>query len=341
MATVRIYKVAELLGMASQEVLALLKSDHGIELKSASSTLEEVVARSFVDRVARKRNIDLPRGDMFSGKAATKGSKKAALAKKAEPPKPTVPVLGPPRLVKTIRPPTPPAEEAATGVDAATDAATPADADGTALTEPVTAEAAVERTASSPTASEAAARAAAPIEDDARVDDPAADTQTAPGRFVPPTLRLRIEEPGQTLRPPRPLAPAKRPQASQARMVKKPAATPPAGARPPCPGRGPVRPGRGPVRPVCSALDIPGRCVRRRPACLVGPGRSPPSRCVRSRRVRGCRRALRLVIVRLSANIAPDSAPSKAVAARDRLRLSRWRLARLHRSRATSRSPRA
>ena len=285
MATVRIYKVAELLGMASQEVLALLKSDHGIELKSASSTLEEVVARSFVDRVARKRNIDLPRGDMFSGKAATKGSKKAALAKKAEPPKPTVPVLGPPRLVKTIRPPTPPAEEAATGVDAATDAATPADADGTALTEPVTAEAAVERTASSPTASEAAARAAAPIEDDARVDDPAADTQTAPGRFVPPTLRLRIEEPGQTLRPPRPLAPAKRPQASQARMVKKPAATPPAGARPPVPGARPGTPGARPGTPGVQRPGYPGPLRPTTPSMLGGP-RPLPSQPVRPQQAR-------------------------------------------------------
>ena len=55
MATVRIYKVAELLGSTSQEVLALLKRDHGIELKSASSTIEEVVARSFTERVARQR----------------------------------------------------------------------------------------------------------------------------------------------------------------------------------------------------------------------------------------------------------------------------------------------
>ena len=128
MATVRIYKVAELLGVASQEVLALLKSDHGIELKSASSTLEEVVARSFVERVARQRNIDVPGGDMFSDKAAAKakGGKKAALAKKAEPPKPTAPVLGPPRLVKTIRPPTPPpAEETANA--AAADASAPAE----------------------------------------------------------------------------------------------------------------------------------------------------------------------------------------------------------------------
>ena len=70
MATVRIYKVAELLGSTSPEVLALLKRDHGIELKSASSTIEEVVARSFVERVARQRNISLPGGDMFAETAA-------------------------------------------------------------------------------------------------------------------------------------------------------------------------------------------------------------------------------------------------------------------------------
>ena len=105
MATVRIYKVAELLDTTSQEVLALLKRDHGIELKSASSTIEEVVARSFVERLARQRNISLPGGDMFAEHPApAKGGKKAAPPKKAEPPKPAAPVLGPPRLVKTIRP---------------------------------------------------------------------------------------------------------------------------------------------------------------------------------------------------------------------------------------------
>jgi len=66
LATVRIYKVAELLGTTSQEVTALLKRDHGIEVKSASSTIEEVVARQFVDRLARQRNIQLPTGDIFA-----------------------------------------------------------------------------------------------------------------------------------------------------------------------------------------------------------------------------------------------------------------------------------
>jgi Translation initiation factor IF-2, N-terminal region len=60
MATVRIYRVAELLNTSSQEVIALLKRDHGIEVKSASSTIEEVVARQFVERLARQRNINVP-----------------------------------------------------------------------------------------------------------------------------------------------------------------------------------------------------------------------------------------------------------------------------------------
>ena len=36
--------------------MALLKRDHGIEVKSASSTIEEVVAREFVSRLARQRD---------------------------------------------------------------------------------------------------------------------------------------------------------------------------------------------------------------------------------------------------------------------------------------------
>ena len=77
MATVRIYKVAELLGTTSQEVTALLKRDHGIEVKSASSTIEEVVARQFVDRLARQRNISLPTGDIFAETPAPKGGRRA------------------------------------------------------------------------------------------------------------------------------------------------------------------------------------------------------------------------------------------------------------------------
>ena len=66
MATVRIYRVAELLNTSSQEVMALLKRDHGIEVKSASSTIEEVVARQFVERLARQRNITVPSSASFA-----------------------------------------------------------------------------------------------------------------------------------------------------------------------------------------------------------------------------------------------------------------------------------
>ena len=66
MSTVRIYKVAELLNTSSQEVIALLKRDHGIEVKSASSTIEEVVAREFVTKQARQRNIKVPTNASFA-----------------------------------------------------------------------------------------------------------------------------------------------------------------------------------------------------------------------------------------------------------------------------------
>jgi len=111
LATVRIYKVAELLGTTSQEVTALLKRDHGIEVKSASSTIEEVVARQFVDRLAKQRNITLPTGDIFSETPVQKGKKPTLAKKAAEPVKPAAPSLPPPRLVKTAKPhPVPGAE---------------------------------------------------------------------------------------------------------------------------------------------------------------------------------------------------------------------------------------
>jgi two-component system nitrogen regulation sensor histidine kinase GlnL len=78
MATVRIYRVAELLNTSSQEVMALLKRDHGIEVKSASSTIEEVVGRQFVDRLPRQRNISLPGGDIFAEHLTIAGMKGAA-----------------------------------------------------------------------------------------------------------------------------------------------------------------------------------------------------------------------------------------------------------------------
>ena len=111
MATVRIYKVAELLNTTSQEVTALLKRDHGIEAKSASSTLEEVVARQFVERLARQRNISLPGGDMFAETPVVKGRKGGPAKKAPEPAKPAAPALPPPRLVKAAKPAAAPVAE--------------------------------------------------------------------------------------------------------------------------------------------------------------------------------------------------------------------------------------
>jgi translation initiation factor IF-2 len=116
-ATVRIYKVAELLNTTSQEVMALLKRDHGIDVKSASSTIEEVVARSFVERLGRQRGITVPPASaMFSDAPAARAGRKPGGARAPEPPKPAAPPLPPPRLIKTIRPyPQPEGEGAAEG----------------------------------------------------------------------------------------------------------------------------------------------------------------------------------------------------------------------------------
>ncbi len=106
MSTVRIYKVAELLGLSSPEALALLKKETGIEAKSASSSIEEIVARQFVERQARARKITLPGGAMFADTPAAPAKKASAKGAKApEPVKPAAPVLRP-RLVKTVKPAT-------------------------------------------------------------------------------------------------------------------------------------------------------------------------------------------------------------------------------------------
>jgi translation initiation factor IF-2 len=294
LATVRIYKVAELLDTSSQEVLALLKKEHGIELKSASSTLEEVVARSFVERVARQRQITLPSGDLFADHPAPpKGAiKKAMPAKKVEPPKPATPVLGPPRLVKSPKaapqpgaepvPVVAPAPEVAPEIAAATAVAPAAAAlapEPVLEPEPV----AVAPPAPEPVVEEPLA--APPVEVVEAVPEepaaplaagPAAAPQAPPGRFVPQRLRLRIEEPGRVPQPARPTTPAKRPQVTQPRLVQPPPATPPpapgVSARPGSPAG---RPGMPPPRPgyPSSARPAPGN--------MLGGPRPLPSQPVR------------------------------------------------------------
>ncbi len=200
MGTVRIYKVAEVLDTTSQDVVALLKRDHGIEVKSASSTIEEVVARQFVERVSRDRGLTLPGGPLFGDRPSKSKGRKAAgkaSAKPAELAKPAARPLPPPRLVKVKRAP-PPAD------DAVDEAGIP------------TAEAAVE----------------APVEVEIEApavpaEPPPAPTPPRPSRVVPPTLRLRVEDdtaPSVAAAAPQPSVPVKRPTPAPPRPATRPVA---------------------------------------------------------------------------------------------------------------------
>jgi translation initiation factor IF-2 len=264
LSTVRIYKVAELLNTSSQEVTALLKK-MGIDVKSASSTIEEVVARQFVDRLARQRNIQLPSGDIFAETPVSKSKGKGAPAKKpAEPVKPAAPALPPPRLVKTVKPAPAPV---AAGQEV--DTAPPV-----VEVEPVPAPAVEE--AESLGAHKPAAAAEVPVEAQVEPPAPAAEVSAeaavdsprpepparpvTPGRVVPPTLRLRIEERRPTTpTPPLPTTPAPR-------MVPRPAPKPPVAAQPAgATPAGRTGPGVRPPQPVAARPgSVPG--VMRPPA---------------------------------------------------------------------------
>jgi translation initiation factor IF-2 len=285
LSTVRIYKVAELLNTTSQEVTALLKRDHGIEVKSASSTIEEVVARQFVDRLAKQRNITLPTGDIFAETPVHKGKKPLPGKKAPEPPKPAAPVLPPPRLVKTVKPvpvaPPPGAEAAPAAV--AEDAAPAAEAAAPAVLEPP-----VETTAP---AAHLDAYSEAPAQDaeSAPEPEPAAPVAAAspepvvkpavPGRLVPPTIRLRIEEQRPTTpTPPLPTTPVPRVVPRQLRPT--PPARPPAAAAPAPAGSATARPGTpaAPRPPAAARPAYPGPSSRPTPG---GP-RPLPSQPVRA-----------------------------------------------------------
>ena len=295
MATVRIYKVAELLNTSSQEVMALLKRDHGIEVKSASSTIEEVVAREFVTRMSRQRGLNVPSNASFADTpAAAKGKKLAGKA--PEPAKSAAPALPPPRLVKSAKPP---AETLAAPPAAAETVLVPPPAlpeafepEPEPVTEEAIAEAAPERPSPvrAPVPEEPAVTAQRPHTAPA---EPAASTAApgplrpamppATGRVVPPTLRLRVEDPRTGQAPP---APPRRPMlvrpapqapttASQTPTgnLSRPAAprpaTPGVGARPagPRPGGGlPPRPGS----PMGGPRPLPSQPVR--PAAPPRPG---------------------------------------------------------------------
>ena len=188
MATVRIYKVSELLGISSQEVIGLLKREHGINLKSASSTIEEIVARQFVQRIARERDISISGGIKFSGtSSATTKSKRGAADNSAATPKEVTRPLPPPRLVKTKAPKV----ESSPEQD---------------LVEP-------EQTASpvTPTPTEPE-----PTTVQGEIK-PSPAASPGLGRVVPPTIRLRVEDSDQA-----------EPQETKVTTPKKPETEPPA-----------------------------------------------------------------------------------------------------------------
>jgi translation initiation factor IF-2 len=336
MATVRIYRVAELLNTSSQEVMALLKRDHGIEVKSASSTIEEVVARQFVERLARQRNINVPSSASFADAPGPVRGRKPA-PKAPEPQRPATPALPPPRLVKTAKPAPavdmePETIAAAESVMVpppvdyyAHEAAEPEPAQEAGGAEwasdmPATPAPAVEEQIVAARAGEPAPMVEhesqekmveAPAQDKETVDEPAAATTagverapaaaTAPpaprpampqptGRVLPPTLRLRVEDPKTGQAPP---APPRRPM-----LVRPPVPTPaaaqaptgnlsrPAGTRPGpgAPGglgaRPPQRPSSLPPRqaPMGGPRPLPSQPVRpsQPPRPGMTPGYRPP-----------------------------------------------------------------
>jgi translation initiation factor IF-2 len=245
LATVRIYRVAELLGTTSQEVTALLKRDHGIEVKSASSTIEEVVARQFVERLARQRNITLPTGDIFAETPVLKG-KKPGMGKKApEPPKPAAPSLPPPRLVK---------------VKATPSAAAPGhEAEGHAQHEPEHVEYAA------PPAQEAvadvaehAAHVAEPVETSAPETPPVAE---APAAIAPGPEREVAAPPAADVAPPAtPVAAEMAPVTPEAETVEQTVRVEEAPAiAPPAPAAKPAAPAPAAAKPSAAGRIVPAR----------------------------------------------------------------------------------
>jgi translation initiation factor IF-2 len=322
LATVRIYKIAELLNMSSQDVVTLLKKESGIEVKSASSTIEEVVAASFVERQARQRKITLPGKSQWfldtpAAKPAPKKGGTAAKGKTPEPPPPPAPTMRP-RLVKTVKPAAP-VEETHAEPAAETHAHQHEHEHPHAHQheqqhqhDPVVDTAVAATTLDMPPPVEAEPEVAAPAAGDARhieheepVAEPPASDEPAmpaaatpaapapsrtPGRVVPPSIRLRIEDPAtgqapaarptvprQPIRPPsQPPAPITRqPQAPTGNLARPGVgARPPMGTRPPLGGPRPLP--TQPVRPP--SAQRPGMPGARPPYSQPGfrPGGSRP-----------------------------------------------------------------
>jgi translation initiation factor IF-2 len=287
--------------------MALLKKDHGIEVKSASSTIEEVVAREFVTKQARQRNIKVPSNASFADtpSPAARGGGKKPGGRAPEPAKPVAPVAAP-RLVKTAKPSAPPAEAPAPEPEPlVTEVAAPVEVEAPPApavsvskgreqeaAAPVAAQAPPVEIAAphAPTSSKgpgpAATEPPVPSADQAVAaadrhaptaaappPAPARPLAPAPGRIVPPTLRLRVEDPKTGQAPP---APPRRPL-----LVRPPAAT-----TPPAPATGNLsKPAAPAPRPGGPAAPRPGGPPRAgaypRPQAPMGGPRPLPSQPVR------------------------------------------------------------
>ncbi len=247
MSTVRIYKIAELLGVPSQEIVELLKKDHGIEVKSASSTIEEVVARQFVERVARDRNLSFPKTGAFTDRATGRSKRGAP---RAEPPKAVAKPLPPPRLIKKKVPRTPPPEEL---VEEPLKETSVTLGESTAMREAPEPEPTPEPIAVAPPVPEA------PVV-------PTPVPRLKPGRVVPPTIRLRVEES---------TPPSEAPASATARPSTIPAtsSTPPVERTAP-PRAAAARPAARPVAPG----GTPRVAVPPRPVVGAGPAPTSPGR---------------------------------------------------------------
>ena len=294
MATVRMYKVAELLGMSSPEAIALLKQDTGIDVKSASSSIEEIVARQFVERHARRRQITLPHGPLFAETAAQAHKPGGKTTGKApvEPVKPAAPALRP-RLIKTIKPVVALAPE---GVEelpvSAPEPEAPLDEPMAPAVEAVAADellAVSEPDVEVP--APAAAAPAPPVETRPAVPSAPVVAPPRPSRLVPPTRRLRIEDPVTGEAPAaRPIAPRTvvRPQPAPPQQARPagsaPAVARPGGLRPMTPS---VRPPLGGPRPLPSQPIRPSSPLPGRPG---GVGPRPPFRPAAPRPRTGPRR---------------------------------------------------
>ncbi len=289
--------------------MALLKRDHGIEVKSASSTIEEVVGRQFVDRLARQRGVTLPGGDIFAeGPAAKPPVRKTALVKKGapEPAKPAAPALGPPRLNKAAKA-IHQAERAAASIegfdpaldadqqdepigvdDASAVAAAAAYFEEPAAVEEPAVDAPLTQVEPEPVAASAVDSAAPATDTEASsvpaVQEPAAPAPRpvpAPGRIVGPKLRLRVEEAGAggTTIVPGPRTPPPAPSRSAQPAANRPpqqAIKGPAG-RIGTPTVAPPRPGSLPPRPAGS-MPPPRPSY---PAAPLGGPRPLPSQPIR------------------------------------------------------------